>query len=96
MCHSTNGAIFRSLTEGVVCSTTLMVPCFWAPHAMHPLAENPAVRFGVHLTAIGDNVGPRWRPWAWPDKVSSLIDETGYFYTFERMSEFLARSGWMD
>ena len=91
MCHSTNAAIFRSLTEGVVCSTTLMVPCPWAPHAMHMLADNPAVPFGVHLTAIGDNVDYRWRPLACRDKVSSLIDETGYFYNFERMSEFLAQ-----
>lgn len=91
MCHSTNAAIFRSLTEGVVCSTTLMVPCPWAPHAMHLLAENLAVPFGVHLTAIGDNVNYRWRPLTCRDKVSSLIDETGYFYNFDRMSEFLAQ-----
>jgi predicted glycoside hydrolase/deacetylase ChbG (UPF0249 family) len=91
MCHSTNAAIFRSLTEGVVCSTTLMVPCPWAPHAMHLLAENSAIPFGIHLTAIGDTVNYRWRPLTCRDKVPSLIDETGYFYTFERMSEFLAQ-----
>jgi len=34
MCHAVNAAILRSLTEGVVCSTTLMVPCPWALHAM--------------------------------------------------------------
>ena len=91
MCHSTNVAIFRSLTEGVVCSTTLMVPCPWAPDAMHLLAENPAVPFGVHLTAIGDGINYRWRPLTCRNRVSSLIDETGYFYTFERMAEFLAQ-----
>ena len=41
MCHATNAAIFRTLTEGVVCSTTLMVPCPWALHAMHWLRDNP-------------------------------------------------------
>lgn len=91
MCHSTNVAIFRALTEGAVCSTTLMVPCPWAPHAMRWLAENPAVPFGVHLTAVGDSAHYRWRPLTCSEKVPSLIDETGYFYHFERMSEFFAQ-----
>lgn len=38
MCHAANAAITRSLTAGVVTSTTLMVPCVWAPNAMQWLA----------------------------------------------------------
>ena len=91
MCHSTNVAIFRSLAEGVVCSTTLMVPCPWAPQAMRWLAEHPAVPFGVHLTALGDSVNYRWRPLVCIDQVPTLVDETGYFYNFERMDEFFAQ-----
>lgn len=91
MCHATNAAIVRSLVEGVVCSTTLMVPCPWAPHAMRWLAENPAQPFGVHLTAIGDSADYRWRPLISTDQVPSLIDETGYFYNFERMDEFFSQ-----
>jgi predicted glycoside hydrolase/deacetylase ChbG (UPF0249 family) len=59
MCHATNTAIFRTLTEGVVGSTTLMVPCAWASHAMHLLAENPSIPFGVHLTIVGDGADYR-------------------------------------
>lgn len=92
MCHATNAAILRSLKEGVVCSTTLMVPCPWAIHAMHLLAENPDIPFGVHLTVIGDTANYRWRPLTCRDKVPSLVDETGHFYRFERMSEFLAQA----
>jgi chitin disaccharide deacetylase len=92
MCHATNTAIFRSLTEGVVCSTTLMVPCPWAIHAMRLLRENPAIPFGVHLTALCDGADYRWRPLTSQDKVPSLVDETGYFYRFERMAEFLAQA----
>ncbi len=92
MCHATNAAILRSLKEGVVCSTTLMVPCPWAIHAMHLLAENPDIPFGVHLTVIGDTVNYRWRPLTCRDKVPSLVDKTGHFYRFERMSEFLAQA----
>lgn len=92
MCHATNAAIFRSLTEGVTCSTTLMVPCPWALHAMRLLSENPDIPFGVHLTVLCDGADYRWGPITPRDKVPSLVDETGYFYRFERMTEFLAQA----
>ena len=91
MCHSTNVAIFRSLTEGVVCSTTLMVPCPWALHAMHFLADHPEIPFGVHLTAISEWPDYRWGPVTLREKVPSLVDEAGYFYDFNRMSELFAQ-----
>ncbi len=91
MCHSTNTAIFQTLTEGIVCSTTLMVPCAWSPQAMRLLEENPTLSFGVHLTAICDGINYRWRPLTGKDKVPSLVDETGHFYTFARMDEFFAQ-----
>src|SRR3954469_11140552 len=62
MCHATNAAICRTLTEGVVQSTTLMVPCPWALHAMRWLGAHPEVAFGVHLTAICDGPDYRWKP----------------------------------
>lgn len=91
MCHSTTTAIFRAMTEGVVGSTTLMVPCPWSAYAMRLLTENPAIPFGVHLTVIGDTVNYRWRPVSCSDKIPSLVDETGHFYLFEHMDEFLAQ-----
>lgn len=91
MCHAVNAAIFRTLTEGVVQSTTLMVPCPWALHAMHWLRDNPDIAFGVHLTAIGDGYDYRWGPLTAKDRVPSLIDEAGYFYGDDRMPEFLAQ-----
>src|SRR5690554_1928848 len=84
MCHATNAAIWRALTEGVACSTTLMVPCPWALHAMRLLRENPAIPFGVHLTALCDGPDYRWGPLTPRDRVLSLVDETGAFYRFER------------
>src|SRR5688500_10963425 len=91
MCHSINDAIFRTLKDGVVRSTTLMVPCPWAMHAMHWLADNPDIAFGVHLTAISDPVDYAWGPVTARDKVPTLINEAGYFYDFEHMPEFLAQ-----
>jgi predicted glycoside hydrolase/deacetylase ChbG (UPF0249 family) len=89
MCHSTTEAIFRSLREGVVCSTTLMVPCPWASYAMHLLAENPSIAFGIHLTFLGDSLKYPWRPLTCRDKVSSLVDEAGHFYSFDHMDQFV-------
>jgi len=91
LCHAINAAIFRSLTDGIVCSTTLMAPCPWALHAMHLLGENPAIPFGVHLTVICDPAHYRWGPLTVREKVPSLLDETGYFYSFDRIPEFLAQ-----
>lgn len=91
MCHAVNEAIFRTLTQGLVRSTTLMVPCPWALHAMQMLAEHPNLAFGVHLTVICDSEHYKWRPLTCRDKVPSLVDEAGYCYTFARMPEFLAQ-----
>lgn len=91
MCHSVNQAIFDALTKGIVRSTTLMVPCPWALHAMHFLSDHPEIPFGVHLTAISDWVDYRWGPVIPKEKVPSLVNEAGYFYNFEHMPEFLAQ-----
>lgn len=91
MCHAINEAIFRALEKGVLRSTTLMVPCPWALHAMHFLADHPKIPFGVHLTAISDWVDYRWGPVTSREKVPSLIDMAGDFYNFEHMPEFLAQ-----
>ena len=89
--HASNEATLRTLKEGVVSSTTLMVPCPWALHAMHLLSEYPDLSFGVHLTVICDALHYRWRPLTSREKVPSLIDETGFFYHIERLPEFLTQ-----
>ena len=91
MCHAINEAIFRAIKRGLLCSTTLMVPCPWALHATHFLADHPEIPFGVHLTVISEWVDYRWGPVASREKVPSLIDEAGYFYDFDHMPEFLAQ-----
>src|SRR4030066_124558 len=91
MCYSTNEAIMRTLREGLVRSTTLMVPCPWALHAMHFLADHPEIPFGIHLTVISDPVDYRWGPVTSREKVPSLVDRAGYFYNFEAMPAFLAQ-----
>ncbi len=91
MCHAINKSIIRTLQEGIVRSTTLMVPCPWALHAMHFLDDHPEIPFGIHLTVISDWDDYRWGPVTSREKVPSLIDKAGYFYNFEHMPEFLAQ-----
>jgi predicted glycoside hydrolase/deacetylase ChbG (UPF0249 family) len=91
MCHSINEAIIRTLQEGLVRSTTLMVPCPWSLHAMHFLADRLDIPFGIHLTVISDPVDYRWGPITPRGKVPSLVDQAGYFYNFEAMPALLAQ-----
>jgi predicted glycoside hydrolase/deacetylase ChbG (UPF0249 family) len=79
------------LKEGIVQSTSLMIPCPWVLQAINFLKDYPEIPFGVHLTAISDSVNNRWQPLTAAEKVPSLLDEAGYFYDFEHMPEFMAR-----
>jgi chitin disaccharide deacetylase len=92
MCHAINEAISHTLKEGVVQSTTLMMPCPWALHAMNWLRDNPDIAFGVHLTAVCDSPIYRWKPLISGEKAPSLLDETGYLFTNDRIPEFLAQA----
>jgi len=89
--HASNEATLRTLKEGVVSSTTLMVPCPWALHAMQLLSQHPDISFGVHLTVICDVLHYRCGPLTSREKVPSLIDETGFFYHIERIPQWLAQ-----
>jgi chitin disaccharide deacetylase len=89
MCHSVNEAIVRALKEGVVTSTSIMVPCPWALHALTWLQEAPTTPFGIHLTVISEQPLYRWGPLLDRKEVPSLLDDSGYFYSESRMDEFL-------
>ena len=90
MCHAVNEAVFRAFHIGFLRSTTLMVPCPWALHAMHFIRDHPEFPFGVHLTAISDWDDYRWGPVTSKEKVPSLLNSAGYFHNFEQMPGFLA------
>ncbi len=92
MCNSTNEAIMGVLRAGLVRSTTLMVPCPWALHALHFLTDHPEIPFGIHLTVISDPLDYRWGPVTPREKVPSLVDRLGYFYNFEAMPVLRARA----
>jgi predicted glycoside hydrolase/deacetylase ChbG (UPF0249 family) len=90
--HAVNAGILRALTDGVARSTTLMVPCPWALHAMRLLRDHPGIAFGVHLTAVSEFADYRWGPLTPRNEVPSLLDETGAFFSNDRQAELLARA----
>jgi predicted glycoside hydrolase/deacetylase ChbG (UPF0249 family) len=90
--HAVNAAILRTLTDGVVRSATLMMPCPWAGHAMRLLRDHPDIACGVHLTVISEFPDYRWGPLSPRDRVPSLLDESGVFYSNDRQAEMLAHA----
>jgi predicted glycoside hydrolase/deacetylase ChbG (UPF0249 family) len=89
--HASNEATLRALTEGVVSSTTLMVPCPWALHAMQLLSDHPDLCFGVHLTVVCDVTHYRCGPLTSRGNVPSLVDESGFFYMTDNIPQWLAQ-----
>ena len=92
MCHAINEAIFTALKEGVVTSTSLMVPCPWALHAIHLLKKNPDIPFAVHLTLVSEALYYRYKPIVSKEKVPSLLDDAGYFYGLEGTGKLLEQA----
>jgi len=91
MCHSVNEAIIGGYRNGIIRSTSLMVPCPWSLHAMQFLGMHPELPFGVHLTVVSEWADYRWGPVSPIGEVPNLIDENGYFHNFDQMSQFLGR-----
>ncbi|MEX0161205.1 MULTISPECIES: polysaccharide deacetylase family protein [unclassified Microbacterium] len=79
MCHAANTAITQLLDAGHVDSTTLMVPCAWAPEAMAFAASRTDLDVGVHLVLTSEWTDYRWRPLTGTG--TTLVDEAGYFPT---------------
>lgn len=79
MCHAANTAIIRLLDEGRVDSTTLMVPCAWAPEALAFAASRTDLDVGVHLVLTSEWTDYRWRPLTGTG--TTLVDDAGYFPT---------------
>ncbi|MFC4137635.1 MULTISPECIES: ChbG/HpnK family deacetylase [unclassified Microbacterium] len=77
MCRAANRAITGLLSDGHLDSTTLMMPCAWAPDAAAFAASRTDLDVGVHLVLTSEWTGYRWRPLT--GSGSSLADADGYF-----------------
>lgn len=77
MCHAANTAIVELLDDGLIDSTTLMVPCAWAPEALAFAASRRDLDVGVHLVLTSEWSDYRWRPLT--GTATSLVDADGFF-----------------
>ncbi|MFS0910569.1 polysaccharide deacetylase family protein [Microbacterium sp. 179-I 3D2 NHS] len=77
MCHAANTAIIELLTAGRIDSTTVMVPCAWAPEALSFAASRTDLDIGVHLVLTSEWTRYRWRPLT--GTASTLVDDDGFF-----------------
>ena len=80
MCHSANAATIKAMTEGVVSSTSVMVPCPWFPEIAAWAREHPHMDVGVHLTLTSEWTWYRWRPVSPVDRVPGLVDGEGFLW----------------
>ena len=73
-------AFQKAFNEGVLTCGSMQVAAPWFEAAAELCSKNPGWCVGVHLTIIGEWRGYPWRPVLPWDKVSSLVDEDGFFY----------------
>ena len=82
--HSVNDASTKAFASGLVNSGSIMIPCSWVPEIAAYARVNPQADLGLHLTLTAEWKGYRWGPVTPNDRVTSLLDENGYFYLTER------------
>jgi predicted glycoside hydrolase/deacetylase ChbG (UPF0249 family) len=87
-----NAGVVRAFAEGIVRSTSLMVPCPGAAQAMDLLRDHPDLPFGIHLSVVRDIAPYRWGPLAPKERVPSLLAADGELYALDRMDELLKRA----
>ncbi|MFS0838873.1 polysaccharide deacetylase family protein [Paenibacillus sp. 1P03SA] len=79
MCSSTNRAISSLLEEGVITSTSLMVPCPWMKQAAAIAGRHPEFDVGLHLTLTSEWEQYKWGPLTRAGEKRPFEDEYGHF-----------------
>lgn len=78
--HSENIASIAAYEKGAINSASIMVPCPWFPEIAAYANAHPEFDLGLHITLTSEWKYYRWDGVMPSDSISSLIDESGYFY----------------
>ena len=78
--HSVDTASFDALNKNAVTSASVMVPCAWLTEVASYAKAYPDADLGLHLTLTSEWKVDRWGPVSSIDKVTSLLDPSGYLW----------------
>ena len=78
--QSVNTAFITGLGTGLIKSGSVIVPGRFFPEVMAFANVHPDADLGIHLTLTCQWAQYGWGPAAAPSKVSSLVDDYGYFH----------------
>lgn len=80
MSYDSNLGVTQAIEQGVATSTSVMMPCPWAPQFAAYVQEHPQTDAGIHLTLTAEWKNYRWGPVAGRSVVPGLVDGHGYLW----------------
>lgn len=80
MAHSENVATIRAIQNGVVNSTSIMMPCPWATEVGELIKDIPDLDIGVHITLTNEWHTYKYAPIASKSEVPGLVGPDGFMY----------------
>jgi chitin disaccharide deacetylase len=78
--HSVDTASLDALDKKAITSASIMVPCAWLTEVASYAKDHPDADLGLHLTLTSEWKVDRWGPVESKDKVTSLLDPSGYLW----------------
>ena len=78
--HSEDSASLYALDKGYVSSASIMVPTPWFSEVAAYASKHPDADLGIHLTLTSEWNYYKWGPVASKDSVSSLLNNSGFFF----------------